>query len=255
MIEGRPTRAPGEEQSPDCRPGRLALLDGFRLSWCSTQVTLPPLEQRLLAFLSIYSPAHRALVGGTLWPELSDAHSLRSLRSALWRLRRLVPSIVTTSRDMLALSRSVSVDVSNLIEAIDLVLGGTSENVDALIALRGELLPGWYDDWVLAERARLRQLWLHAIELAGARRLSAGDYFTALRAGLEAVRVDPWRESAHRLVVLVHRAEGNNVAAIRQIESCHTILAEQGVRPSDQLYRLAESLGTRLLPYALRSMQ
>ena len=37
-----------------------------------------------------------------------------------------------------------------------------------------ELLPGWYDDWVIFERERIRQQLLHALEILSRRLVSRG---------------------------------------------------------------------------------
>jgi DNA-binding SARP family transcriptional activator len=221
---------------------RLNLLGGFQLRHGAREVTPPHAEQRLLGFLAVAGASHRALVSGTLWPEVTEEHALASLRSCLWRLHRALPSLVLARREVIELDPAVAVDVIGLTRTVDEVVHGADDRLDALLPLRGELLPGWYDDWVVAERSRLRLLWLHALELGGAHRLSAGDHPTALRAGLEAVRADPWRESAHLLVARCLVAQGNYLAAVRQIDAYRGVLAENGVRPSAELCRLADSL-------------
>jgi DNA-binding SARP family transcriptional activator len=220
----------------------LDLLDRFCMRRDNHEITPSPGEQRLLAFLAVRGNTRRALVAGTLWPEVTEVQALASLRTALWRLHRACPTVVATNHDALMLDRTITVDLTCLVEVMDDVFHGCDNHVELLLELHGELLPGWYDDWVLYERTRLRQLWLHAVELAGTRRLSAGDHLTALRAGLEAVRADPWRESAHRLVAQVHQAEGNHMDAIHQIEACRALLADSGIAPSTQLGELANTL-------------
>jgi DNA-binding SARP family transcriptional activator len=220
----------------------LSLLDGFCLRHHNHEITPSPGEQRLLAFLAVRGNTRRALVAGTLWPEVTDVQALASLRTALWRLHRAYPTVVATTHDVLMLDSAVTVDLTCLFEVMDDVFHGSDNQIELLLNLHGELLPGWYDDWVLYERTRLRQLWLHAVELAGTRRLSAGDHLTALRAGLEAVRADPWRESAHRLVAQVHQAEGNHMDAIQQIDACRALLADSGITASAQLRQLADTL-------------
>jgi hypothetical protein len=61
-------------------------------------------------------------------------------------------------------------------------------------AIRGELLPGWYDDWVMFERERLRQLQLHALETMAHRLAKEHRYADAVDVALAAVRLEPLRE-------------------------------------------------------------
>jgi DNA-binding SARP family transcriptional activator len=105
--------------------------------------------------------------------------------------------------------------------------------------LRGQLLPGWYDDWVLLERERLHQLRMHAFEAVAKRLTAAGRHGEALEAAYATVRAEPLRESAHRTVVRVHLAEGNVVEALRAYEQFRTLLDDElGVVPSAQMVQL-----------------
>ena len=66
-------------------------------------------------------------------------------------------------------------------------------------------------------------------------------------AGLVAVRAEPLRESAHRVLIKAHLAEGNHGEASRQYSSYrHLMLAELGVEPSPHLRELLpQGAGTR----------
>ena len=69
--------------------------------------------------------------------------------------------------------------------------------------------------------------------------MRAGKVARALEAALSAVRAEPLRESAHRVLIRVHLAEGNRGEAIRQYELCRRLLRERlGVEPTEQLERL-----------------
>lgn len=106
----------------------------------------------------------------------------------------------------------------------------------------GDLLPGWYDDWVLLERERARQLQLHVLEIVANELIGLGRLAAALEFAMRALQMEQLRESAHRLVIRVHLAEGNVCEARRQFECCRRILRnELGVHPSDQLRDLIGS--------------
>jgi len=62
--------------------------------------------------------------------------------------------------------------------------------------LSSELLPACYDDWVLAERERFRQLRLHALEALCERLTASRRYGEAIDAGLAAVCAESLRESS-----------------------------------------------------------
>jgi DNA-binding SARP family transcriptional activator len=230
---------------------RVALLDGFALRLprgCATTDPddLPHGVQRLVAYLSLCRRPARTAIAGQLWPEVPEGNAHRSLRSALWRLQKIAPGVVQVSGGTLSLARSVRVDVRELTVWAQRMLEPRSE-VDAGtvpdVGLRGELLPGWYDDWVLLERERLRQLRMHALEALAEKLAAAGRYGEAAQAAYAAVVVEPLRESAHRAVVRVHLVEGNLAEAVRAYDAFRTMLAEElGVAPSSQMDRLISDL-------------
>jgi hypothetical protein len=61
------------------------------------------------------------------------------------------------------------------------------------VGLRGDLLPGWYDDCVLLERERVRQLHMHALEALAEKLAAAGRYGEAVPAAYAAVVAEPLR--------------------------------------------------------------
>jgi len=107
----------------------------------------------------------------------------------------------------------------------------------------GELLPGWYDDWVLIERERHRQLSLHALEMICELLTAAGRFGPAVTAGLAAVREEPLRESAHRGLIQAYLAEGNPSEALRDYRLYEKLLwRELRLKPSGRLSELVSPL-------------
>jgi DNA-binding SARP family transcriptional activator len=226
---------------------RLSLLNAFTLVCDGTTVELPFTAQRLLAFVALHDhPLQRAYVSGALWTESSQERAAGSLRSSLWRLHRPGYQLVDATSTHLHLADSVDVDVRRGLAHARGLLAGSTATVDGHVddaALYGELLPDWYEDWVLFERERFRQLALHAVEAQAERLLDLGRPVDALEGALAAVRSEPLRESAHRLLIRVHLAEGNAVEALRQFELCRRLLHDQlGLKPSLQLTQLVSQL-------------
>ena len=206
----------------------LSLFDGFELRCDGQRVELPMVAQRLVALLAVHDrPLLRAFVAGTLWPDKTDARSLANLRSVLWRLRRPEEGLVQSCGSHIKLGDTVDVDVRRLIRLTSDLLAGsdivpTRETTQLLTA--GEFLPGWYDDWALAERERLRQSRQHAMEAMCARLTELKRYGEAVDVGLAAVGSDPLRESARTALIAAHFAEGNAVEAIRQYKAYRVLL-------------------------------
>ena len=232
---------------------RVGLLDGFALEHGVGGVPtvvddLPRCAQRLIALLSLCGRPARAAVAGQLWPDVPEDHAHGALRSALWRVHKAVPGLVEVVGGALGLARGVRVDVrefrdwaQRVLDPNALVDGGMAPE----LALRGELLPGWYDDWVLLERERLRQLRLHALEVLAHKLACEGRYGEAVQAAYTAVHTEPLRESAHRAVVRVHLAEGNIVEAVRAYDAFRDMLVhELGVAPTAQMEELISCVHT-----------
>ena len=220
----------------------LSLLGGFQLVYDGAPLALPVHAQRLLAFVALAGQTSRVLVAGTLWPDVAEPRALGNLRSTVWRLQRLCPSVLAVSRNLLTLSPSVSVDVRDCRVALALLANNLAEPTVTELSegsFCGELLPGWYEEWVLRERDRLQHLRLQALEVAADQLLRHGRHAEAMTAALAAVRSDPLRESARRLILRIHVAEGNRVEAMRQFRSYRALLvSELGIEPSPHTWAL-----------------
>jgi DNA-binding SARP family transcriptional activator len=222
----------------------LTLLSGFDLRADGESVALPLASQRLLAFLALREgPLQRLYVAGALWTDSNERRSYANLRSSLWRVRRSGHKLVHATPQHLALAPEVDVDVHRLVRVSRRALEPLVPE-DALVHdLDGELLPDWYDEWLDSTREHVRQLRLHALEAVAERLLGAGRYGQAVDAGLAAVRTEPLRESAHRVLVRVYLAEGNPSEALRCYERYRTRLSnELGLAPSAQMQALVADL-------------
>lgn len=214
---------------------QLQVLGGFRLSAGNKVAAIPLSGQRLVAILALRGPSPRLEVAGLLWPDVPEGRALGCLRTAMWRLRRLQLDVAVRSHPGLALPTGVAVDADDPAGVVASWRNGSRPS--------SELLPGWYDDWVLMERERIRQVLLHGGERAAEDSLARGEPDTALILAMAAVAVDPLRESAHRLVVQAHLAEGNVGAARRHIaELWQLMIDELGSPPSAALCNLAGGL-------------
>jgi DNA-binding SARP family transcriptional activator len=224
---------------------RLLLLGGFRLLHDGRPVVVPRGLQRTIALIGLRPGATRSHLAGLLWPDTPEERALSSLRTALWRLRQESYCPIVTAGDAVRLHPSVQVDVDELVRAATGVEQGDDPRPAApvLAAGRHDLLPGWYDDWVLLERERLRQLRLHLLDETARSYLRAGEHGAALQAALEAVAAEPLRETPHRLVVQTHLAEGNAYEALHAFYVYRDLLLrEMQLEPSPAMYELVNDI-------------
>jgi DNA-binding SARP family transcriptional activator len=238
-----PTVGDGEAAAPSTH---LTLLESFGLACDGQCVQVPMSGQRVLAFLALHErPLQRPFVAGSLWLDLPEARAAASLRSALWRLHRRVPHVVDVSAHQLALGAEVNVDLRAAEAAARCVLDEPRPlalDVDPT-TLAGDLLPDWYESWILVAREAHRQLRIRALEKLGEHLLGAGRLDEALELSLAAVAADPLRESAHRAVIRVHVEEGNVGEAIRQYRVFRRLLRDElGLEPSERMQLLVRDL-------------
>jgi DNA-binding SARP family transcriptional activator len=221
----------------------LRLLGCFELVCEREVVMLPMSAQRLLVFLALHDrPLLRPYVAGMLWLDNGDERASANLRSALWRANRAGRSLVDATSGSLRLAQHVRIDVRERTAVAHRLLDGddgwTESDLDES-QFSGDLLPDWYDDWLVIERERFHQLRLHALEAICERLTASGRFGRALEAGLAAVAGEPLRESAHRALVKLHLAEGNRAEAIRQYNVYRKLLREQlGLEPSTHMLEL-----------------
>lgn len=234
-----------------CAP-RIQLFGSFSLTVDGSRVRLALGAQRLLAVLALRERVSRARVAAMLWPEATQAQSQANVRKVFWRLRAAVPghALVTEDGRALQLVPGVDSDVGALVCAAHQRLAPQADGSGALADVVGsvaggaaleelvhpeavDLLPDWGDPWLDDDRERLRQLRLHLLEELAARLTDQGEYGLALEVALCALRTDVLRESAHRAVIRVHRAEGNVQEARRAFAACSAVLTREiGVGPS-----------------------
>lgn len=231
-------------------PVRLRLLKGFKLHRGREIARLPWNAQRVVAFLALHdTPLRRDHVAQSLWLDVPEPRAAANLRTALWRIHQLDYQVVESERDEIQLAESVVVDVRDVAAKARRLLDAGFEEAKADLtveALDADLLPGWYEEWVLLEQERFRQLRLHALEALCNRLVGEKRFAEAVQAGLTAVASEPLRETAQCALIAAFLAEGNVVDAIRQYHSYQSLLRDSlGLDPGPQLHELVRSLPVR----------
>lgn len=230
----------------------MFLLDGWRLE--RDGVIIVPVArsaQRLIALVALRGPTDRALVVDALWPGVPESRGAANLRSALHRVRDRLPGLILTYRDNVGLNPAVRVDV-DFLSSPELHAVENPRCTSSTGATLQELLPGWYEDWVLTEHERIRQLTLHISERQAVALAKQKDYERALDTALLVIRAEPMRESAQRLVVRIHLAEGNISEAIRTYSQYADLMRrELGVGPTTRMTELLADVAPEVVDRGL----
>lgn len=243
-VRGGNLKAPAEECT-------ITLLGGFQVHADGSSLSLPLGAQRLLALLALEDGVvDRSTAIERLWPDSPRGRAAANLRSALWRGRHAgAATLIEGVGPRLHLASSVQVDLHELRQRARQIAIGTAtdpEGYENIISgLSRELLPAWSDDWLLPERERWDQVRLHALETLAQQFLSSENYLSAMEAALAAVGIEPIRESAHRIVLKVHVAEGNSASALKHYQRYRALLQlELGVTPSRQMDEIIHPLAS-----------
>lgn len=229
--------------------GRVCARDGG-----GTTVSLPGKRtEQLLAYLLVQRDRqhHREVLAGTLWPESSAAQSRKYLRQSLWQLRSLGidDGLLIHDADWIRVDGGrLWLDVAELETAYAPVRFTPGEQLTAEQAAelkrvvplyRGELLEGFYEDWCIYERERLKALYLSLLEKLLAYCEGHAEAEEGIGYGQELLRHDRAHERAHWRLMRLHCLAGNRTAALRQYELCRQALDEElQTVPGDQIRRL-----------------
>jgi len=210
----------------------------------------------LLAYLAVTRRAHsRDKLAALLWGEMSDTDAKNNLRQALANLKKYFEDELTITRDAIEFTGSAFVDSlefdSTLRSASSLNLEPASVMLtESLRLYRGDFLEGFhvrdapeFEDWMLTERARLRELALQTLHTLTQFHASRGQFTEAKTYASRLLSFDPWREEAHRQLMLLQARTGQISAALAQYETCKKILEKElGVEPFIETTSLYERI-------------
>jgi len=233
----------------------LRLLGGFELARGSgAPVTIARRKsQALLAYLAL-STGQRHLrdkLAALFWPDVEDRQARQSLRQALLALRQVLapspPSLLIEDEAVGLEVGALDIDVQAFERA---VADATPSSLhEAARLYRGELLEGLgvseppFEEWLLAERERLRELAVEALGRLLAHHMREEQDEAAIATALRLLALDPLQEAVHRALMRIHARQGRQDAALRQYQVCVDVLQrELGIEPEPETRELYRTL-------------
>jgi DNA-binding SARP family transcriptional activator len=186
----------------------------------------------------------RSKAAGLLWRDVTEARALANLRTVLWRARQDCPGLVLEDGENLRVS-DVQVDLPEVRAWAWRALRAEDPWMPLPQGAALELLPSWEDDWLIEVREELRLLQLYAFETCAQRLLLGGRCGEAAGLALNALNLDPLRESANRILIEIHLRDGNRLDALRQFRKYERLLRQElDIEPGPALTALVGSMFT-----------
>ena len=237
----------------------LSLLGAVAITLNGEQVQVPAKSQALLYYLAVTGrPYSREKLAGLLWGEKPEHRAKANLRKSLSGLRQSFGNALTITRQSVAFNHASDYWLD--VEAFETALAEGEPAWEELQPLReavdlyrGEFLEGFsvrqalgFEEWVLSERERLRQLVILALQRLSEAYAVQGDYDAGIEYTNRLLSLEPWQEQAHRQLMTLLARSGQQSAALAQYETCRRILAEElGVEPLPETQALFHRLKTR----------
>lgn len=206
--------------------------------------------QNLFAYLVLNAnKAHRReRLSGLLWPDSAEENARSNLRHELWRLRKSLDSggesyfIANDLTIAFNPHSEFSLDVNRL-ESKPIEGSTAVDLIDALSTYRGELLPGFYDEWVFLERERLKSIF----EAKVARLLeilqAEGRWVEVVDWANRWIALGGWPEPAYRALITAYASTGDMSKAVATYERYSQVLQKDlGMKPAEQTQALYKRL-------------
>ena len=231
----------------------VRLFDDLRVTGdaADAPLALRPRARRLLAYLLLHRqrPLARERIAFTLWPDIPEPRALAAQRRALSELRAALSAVSARGEWLLVSDTTLQwnpaatcqVDI-DLFEQ-DATKGTPAALYRAVELYAGDLLATWEDEWLAAERERLRRLQLEALHRLATHHRALGEYETAASFARRALDMEPLSERNHRNLIALLYLCGDRATALTAYDRlAHLLEDEYGVGPMEETRALREAI-------------
>jgi DNA-binding SARP family transcriptional activator len=219
----------------------------------------------LLAYLAVTAQTHsRDALADLLYPEQDRSRAMSDFRQTLSTLRRAIGQrwlSVDWSSVSLPARSGLWVDVVQFRRLVREIreLDREGAVVQALALLtegeriyRSDFLYGFYlrnnrdfEEWQLFEQENLRRDYASILERLVEIYEARGELEPAINWASRLLSLDPLCENVHRHLMRLYSQAGRRAAALRQYESCRSVLEKElGAPPDEETQRLSEEIRT-----------
>ncbi len=225
----------------------VSFLGKFDLRRNGQPVELPSRQaQALLAYL-LLSPGtdhRRDQLAGLLWPDSPESSARKNLRNAIWQLRRAIgDAYLVAEKETVAFNAQAPLEFD--VRRLEAAAPDRARLVAAVAAYQGELLPGFYEDWVARERERLHGLFERRMQALLDQLTRAGEWEEVQRWAEHWIAKGQVPEPAYRALMLAYAGRGDQAGVAGAYRRCVAALQEGvGVAPSPETVALHQRLSS-----------
>ncbi len=229
----------------------IKLLGQFNLRWDGNPIEIPSRPaQSLLAYLALRpgTPQRRERLAGLLWPDATEANARSYLRQALWRIRK---ALEAADRDYFLADEITIAFVADAEYSLDVAVleqevtadTPTADLLRCVEVYHGDLLPGFYDEWVDPERERLQAIYEHKLTLLLDRLVVEQRWLEVLDWAERWIALGHVPEPAYRALMMAHSALGDRSSMAAAYQRCvESLQRELAVEPTEVTRALYEQL-------------
>lgn len=237
---------------------KVQLFGGFNIQSNDQEVKTLQAERLILflayLFLNSNVATPRKQLAYLFWPSSTEEQARTNLRNLLHLLRRTLPELDTYfeidgQRIQCRSDAPIHLDVMQFKDTLAAAKSSADDLSrmrflrEALGLYRGELLPGFFEDWVLLQREELHQAHLGALNQLAGLLEDARQYREAIEVINRLLRADPLNESAYRHAMHLHMLNADRANAIQVYHACAAALKQNlGIDPSSETKAAYEAL-------------
>jgi adenylate cyclase len=202
--------------------------------------------QGLFAYL-LLNPTikiRREKLAGMLWPDSDESNARTYLRQMLWRLRKLIgEEYILSDKITVGFNAQLDYDLDAKTLSDCAKEGSLDELIGAVRVYQGDLLPGFYEDWVLRERERLKHIYTDRIGRLLDKLIADQCWEHILDWGEHWIAKGQTPEPAYRALMVAHTHLGDVAAMAGAYRRCADALMDDlGVDPSPETQQYYEQL-------------
>ncbi|MEP4194675.1 MAG: BTAD domain-containing putative transcriptional regulator [Aliishimia sp.] len=201
--------------------------------------------RELLGCLALHAygtPLRRERLAEMLWPGIDPDLSRRRLRTGLWRLRKAMGSthqnIITQNSEHIWLAFDTTarpaahevfrcrVETHCQTPPVEMRLEAFDDLTTLLNTYSGPLMDGIDASWVQPDREQFADLYLRGLDCQLKWYRSNGQAEDSICTAKQMLKLDPYREDVHAMLIGLYAAAGQPRRAIAQYHDCDGVLQD-----------------------------